>query len=333
MPIPNISSLYQRIHPGAEGGHEYARFIKLLLHSHYENLGKTFIAESDASGDFQGLDAYVFGPNEFPELITGFHFKFYPANLKSGQKREVEQAIVSAIASNWAMRKLILITPEDFTKEGQSWWESLQKKHDRNLRAKKGGILIQGRFQLIHWGHTKIIELALTEGAIGRRYFPELFPQGAGTISLAHAGIDCNNSDWHPLRTEKNAYGQIYHQKNNGRITDPLFDFQFTNNMGEICLLHSIDIVIEKIASALRGIPPAHFLKSIGTIEHEIDFAKKCNTITLFDPMIFPAQEARRFNVQLTRFTDNARGNCVDLKFLFNFDKCVVLSQVFSLNF
>jgi hypothetical protein len=30
MPIPNVSTLYQRINKGSEGGHEFARFMKFI---------------------------------------------------------------------------------------------------------------------------------------------------------------------------------------------------------------------------------------------------------------------------------------------------------------
>ena len=83
MPIPNVSTLYQRIHKGAEGGHEFARFIKLLLSNDYGNQGLKFISESDASGDYKKLDAYIPGDTLFPENITGFQFKFFGSNLNS----------------------------------------------------------------------------------------------------------------------------------------------------------------------------------------------------------------------------------------------------------
>jgi hypothetical protein len=43
MPIPNVSTLYQRISQGAEGGHEFARFIKLLLGTDYSSQRVHFI--------------------------------------------------------------------------------------------------------------------------------------------------------------------------------------------------------------------------------------------------------------------------------------------------
>ena len=39
MPIPNVSSLYKRINGGAEGGHEFARLLKVLLGAHFAGLG------------------------------------------------------------------------------------------------------------------------------------------------------------------------------------------------------------------------------------------------------------------------------------------------------
>lgn len=53
MPIPNVSTLYQRIHPRSEGENEFARFIRLLLIAEYKSSGFKFISESDASGDYK----------------------------------------------------------------------------------------------------------------------------------------------------------------------------------------------------------------------------------------------------------------------------------------
>lgn len=77
MPIHNVATLYQQIGSGAEGGHEFARFVRLLLLAEFNKLGSQFISESDASGDFRKTDGFIVGDNDFPNCITAFQYKFY----------------------------------------------------------------------------------------------------------------------------------------------------------------------------------------------------------------------------------------------------------------
>ncbi|MGB3181241.1 MAG: hypothetical protein WBB45_07610 [Cyclobacteriaceae bacterium] len=87
LSIPNVSSLYQRIHKGAEGGHEFARFMRMLLMADYEAKGLHFISESDASGDYKSVDGYLPGDKDFPDLTTVFQYKFFLPTYLQGRKR------------------------------------------------------------------------------------------------------------------------------------------------------------------------------------------------------------------------------------------------------
>ena len=71
MSIPNISSLYQRINKGSEGGNEFARLMNYLLIAEAKEEGAKTEPYSDASGDYKGLDAFT----ELDLYQEGFQFK------------------------------------------------------------------------------------------------------------------------------------------------------------------------------------------------------------------------------------------------------------------
>lgn len=96
MPIVNVSTLYQRIAKGSEGGNEFARFIKLLLNADCAARGEQLTAGSDASGDFRKLDAFILNEEPGLELLTGHQFKFYPAKLSPQQKQEIIKGLEAA---------------------------------------------------------------------------------------------------------------------------------------------------------------------------------------------------------------------------------------------
>lgn len=332
MPIPNISTLYQRINQGSEGGHEFARFIKLLLGADYSYQGIHFVSESDASGDYKKVDAYIGGDEDFPTCITGFQFKFYPYKLSATQKKEIIDSIDGAINENKFIQKFILITPEDFQKEQQKWLDELRKKYEKSYWASSNGILRKSRFELIHWGHTKIIELALKHDHIGNRYFPELFPLGVGRFKLSKATIDSELCSWYPSSHDLNGYYQTSVSDNDLiRTSDPIFDFQFKNSTNEIHLLNRIEIHIEEVWSTLKGLPSEELLRSIGTIEYDLDFSKPINTITFSDPLILQPSLPKRFKIKLNSFSQKCPGNWARIKFWFFFDEIIIPTDSFVL--
>jgi hypothetical protein len=333
MPIPNVATLYQRTHRGAEGGGEFARIVRLLLVAQYERKQQRLIAPSDASGDYKKMDAYLPGDRNFPQLITGFQIKFVPARLNPSQKEDIINAIQAAFKENKFIKEFILITPEDFLKEQQAWFDSIRNKFERKFTLKSNGTIVIGSRKLTHWGHTKLVELALRHEHIGVHCFPDLFPRGMGKFKLASAGIDCTESNWLPFETEKFAYHQSYPHSRPNLISDPVFDFQFTNSSSEILLLKKVEIHIEDVFTQIKGISADEFLRSIGTHEFEVDFSKPINTMEFDDPMVFEANKPKRFKLLLSKFTKKCPGNCAYIKFWFYFNDAVVPTESFYLSF
>lgn len=335
MPVPNVSTLYQRINKGSEGGNEFARFIRLLLSADYHSQGKYFVSESDASGDYKHLDAYISLDKDFPELISGFQFKFFPSKLSDNQKKEVEDSIEKALTENEYIQEFILVTPEDFQKEQQAWFEKLKKKFDQSYWLTSDSVTMECSFTLTHWGHLKIIELSLKHDHLGSQYFPELFPMGMGIgkFKLAEAMMDCENSNWLPFENNPFGFHQSYSHSRNELTSDPVFDFHFANSSPEIFLLKKIEIELEKITTQVKGIPSDYLLKSIGTIQYEVDFSKKINSIDFNDPIIIEAKSPKRFKLQLLNFTNKCPGNCVLLKFWFHFNNYSIPTNSFYLSF
>jgi hypothetical protein len=300
MSIPNIDTLYQQIANGAEGGHEFARFIRLLLTAEYKSLGIEFISESDASGDYKKVDGYIPGDKDFPGFITAFQFKFFPCKLSPKQKAEITRSIENALNENEFIQEFILVTPEDWQKEQQKWFDGLKVKLGKTYWASNNGITRKGRFKLSHWGHSKIVELSLRHDHIGSRYFSQLFPFGVGKFKLAKAIIDTKSCAW--VAFEDSVTSFYIDSRNNHLPSEPVFDFQFKNSSQEIHLLNKIEVRIERIWTVLKGIPQREFLKSIGTISIPLDFTKPINEYHLEDPLIISSGSAKRFKVQLANF-------------------------------
>lgn len=325
MPIPNVSSLYQRIAKGSEGGHEFARFIKLLLLADYRDMGMNFISESDASGDYRKVDGYVLGDTDFPQNIIGYQFKFFPSNLSSNQKYELKESIKAAISENEFIQDLIIVKPEDWQTDLQTWFDALCHEFHREYWIENEGLTRKCHFKLAHWGHTKIIELALRHDHVGIHYFPELFPLGFGRLKLSKAVVASEKCSWSPFEGQEYKY---FICKKGNLTTDPVLDFRFKNSTGEIHLLNRIEVHIDKIWATMKGIPSDELLVSTGMIELEIDFTKKVNEFDFKDPWVFSPHKAKRFHFMLKNFL-KCPGNCIQLKFWFFFDELTVPTHSF----
>lgn len=330
MPIFNTSTIYTKIASGAEGGLEFARFIKTLLTADYHSRGINFISESDASGDYKKVDGYIKGDIDFPDNIIGYQFKFFPSKLSSSQKQKIIKSIEMAIEENPFIQEFILVTPEDFMREEQGWFDQVRQKYEKQYWLESNGLNRKCRFEIKHWGHTKIIELSLKHEHVGKLYFPEFFSEGEGHFKLSYAAIDFQLSSW--IAYDDNAYNLSIPSENYPhQISDPVFDFAFKNNTPNMFLLRSIEIHIEKVWTILKGLPKELFLRSIGTIEYELDFNKPVNTIEFHDPLMFEARSALRFNLHLTSFANNCPGNCAKIKFWFHFDERSIPTDTFTL--
>jgi hypothetical protein len=335
MPIPNVSTLYQRLAKGSEAGHEFARFMNLLLLSEYESQKSNYIITSDASGDYKGVDSIEYRKEIFKEFFRGFQFKFYPGNLTSQHKKDIIKSLENALNNSPHIQEWILVTPEDFQKSQRTWFENVQA----NYEGDRGWVDIDigsfhSRFKMTHWGHTKIVELCLRHEHIGRQYFPELFPSQTGILKLATIQIDSQQCNWEKSSNSQYTFYQHFSDDNDtNKITDPVIDFHFKNSTNEIYLLNKIEVVIEKMWSTLKGLPSDEVLRSIGTIEYEVDFNKEINEILLPDPLIFESQKPKRFSIQLTNFTQNCHGNWANIKFWFYFDATTIPTPTITLSF
>lgn len=155
MPIPNVSTLHQRIKKGGEGGHEFARIMNLLLAADSREKGYKYTATSDASGDYKGVDGIVTVDN----LKIGVQFKFYPTPMSSSQKSSVIKSFARATEQFPEMAQWILVTPEDFDFRMMQWFDSNFEEHNVDCH---------------YWGHNYILDLMLKYPHIGDHYYPEL---------------------------------------------------------------------------------------------------------------------------------------------------------------
>ncbi|MEM1123169.1 MAG: hypothetical protein AAGJ18_22195, partial [Bacteroidota bacterium] len=78
MPIPNTSTLIQRIKKGSEGGNELSRLMNLVLTAEYKECNIDFFAFSDSQGDYKGVDSFT---KYTKAIFSGFQYKFFPSPL------------------------------------------------------------------------------------------------------------------------------------------------------------------------------------------------------------------------------------------------------------
>lgn len=153
--IPNVSTLYQTIKSGAEGGHEFARILTQLLIADANRQSINFKHTDDRAGDFEKVDSILFKN----ELKIGFQYKFVE-NLKSSSvKTQVlksfnEQELIDNGFTHWT-----LILPNDIDTHDRDWLEEHFKSD---------------RISIDVWGHSHIINLALLNPKIGKQIFPSL---------------------------------------------------------------------------------------------------------------------------------------------------------------
>jgi hypothetical protein len=155
MSIPNVSSLYTRIHKGAEGGLEFARIFNQLMISESSKEEFNFISYSDAAGDYKGVDGIM----HKGIVKTGFQYKFIPSAFKNEHKSQIKSSIENAIKQFQEMDRWILVIPEDANKFDLTWLEKISDE-----------LQIQTEI----WGHSRIINLMLKHKHIGEKYYPEL---------------------------------------------------------------------------------------------------------------------------------------------------------------
>ncbi len=230
MPIQNVSTLYQRINKGSEGGGEFSRLMNLLLTAEAKEEGWKIEPYSDASGDYLGMDAHV-----GDRIIEGYHFKFYPSPISTSHKSSIQNTIKKTIErSPGNVVTLNIVTPEDLMKEDMAWFEQL-KRECKNVDREFEGAYFAGGLKLVHWGHTRIVEMALRHPHIGKHYFPELFSYEVNLVKIAAITIDEENF---------------------------IFDFSFTNDSTTTYLLQKIELVRLEVYEGMGSLGEEYYLKS-----------------------------------------------------------------------
>lgn len=155
MPIPNVSTLYEKIYKGSEGGQEFARVINLLLIAESRNQDFQLIDSSDASGDYKGVDSIILRKDQ----NIGVQYKFVPVPLSSNHKREIRKSLETALNKFPEMNKWILIIPYNPSQYTHAWLDGLSKEYEIEIEC---------------WGHLRILELMLKYPHIAQNYYPEL---------------------------------------------------------------------------------------------------------------------------------------------------------------
>ena len=289
MSIPNVSTLYQRINKGSEGGNEFARLMNYLLTAEAKEEGWKIEPYSDASGDYKGLDAYAEIEKQYFE---GYQFKFFPSPLSATHKAKIIEAVKSAMAkSSDDMKMLNIVTPEDLMKEDKDWFEGVKKEYEK--KEKFSAHFYAEKTGISHWGHTRIMELMLRHPHIGKRYFPDMFSYEVDLFKIAAVNIDEQNF---------------------------IFDFSFTNDSASTYLLHKAELIRIEVWSSMNGLPEEYYLKSLGKLEFKVDMEKEVNELLFSDPVIFKANSQMRFKIQLLDFEKTCPGNGVKIKFRFLFN-------------
>jgi len=203
LPIPNIATLYQRIHSGPEGGKEFARIVDLLLTAEANESDYEFTAINDDVGDAFGVDAFGQGAFRLDyDEIVGFQYKFFPRHLSSQQRHVIRSAFMKALNRFPKMQRWTLVTPEDFHREDAEWFEQFKNQFHPNNKylAAMNEFVGSRNVRITHWGHTRLVELALRYSHVGRQVFPDLFTPEVratdGTLEISSIYVDVNQCNW-----------------------------------------------------------------------------------------------------------------------------------------
>ena len=166
--LPAVKSLFDIIPKGTEGGKEFARVVNLLLFHEARRSGRVALLFDDSAGDFRGLDSFEAGFRK--DGTTGYQYKFYPSPLSFAHRKEIERSVEKAAYNQeqLELKRWVLVTPQDLLESSLkarggdvAWFESLRRRHSR-------------KFQIEHWGHTKLLGLFLDTPALCLYYYPEL---------------------------------------------------------------------------------------------------------------------------------------------------------------
>jgi len=166
-PLPATKPLSEMLPKGAEGGHEFARIVGLLLFHEARREGRCVTLFSDRSGDVHGLDT-------FDDADTGYQIKFFPSPWSDQHRKEIKASLKKAAdrSDESGIKTWVLVTPDDMVnssrKEGGGdveWFGRLKQE----LRLP---------FAIDHMGHSKLQGLFQQAEALCLHYYPDISPKG-----------------------------------------------------------------------------------------------------------------------------------------------------------
>jgi len=302
MSIPNISTLYKRINNGSEGGGEFARLINYFLIAESKQNNWKVITFNDAAGDYNGLDLII---QKEGGLNDGYQLKFYPSPISSSHKANIKSSIQKALPNENELNSLTIVTPEDIFQNEVTWFKELNSIYGEKFGGRIGFWSSQPFIE--HFGHTKIIELALRYPHIGKNCFPELF-----NYNTEHFKI-------------------VLSRFNDKQV---ILDIAFQNYTDVPIILNKIQIIKTNEWSSMNGISDKYLLKPIGQLKLKVNMAQEVNEFVLSNPIIISSGNPTRFNIQLVNFRESMRSSGIEFKFRFYFndDEFSIDSRDFSVN-
>jgi len=302
LAVPNISTLYKRIHSGSEGGNEFARLMNLLLIAEAKQNGWQVISFNDGAGDYKGLDLLIIKNGRTQE---GFQFKFYPSPLNSSHKSSIKTSIEKSLVKDNELNSLTIVTPEDIFQHEVIWFNELNSEYGKYFGGRRG--FWSSQPFIVHLGHRKITELALRFPHIGKMCFADLFKYNTDEFKI------------------------VLSRFNNRQV---IADLAFQNTSSSPIILSRIEVIKTEEWSAISGIPNNFLLKPIGQIQLKVDMTKAKNSFALRNPIIINSGNPTRFNIQLVNFRQTMKSSGIEfkLRFYFNDDEFFLDSRDFSVN-
>lgn len=343
MSIPKVS-LYQKLGKGAEGALHFARIMDQLINAYDREMGREVITSSDASGDYKGVDLIAIEriPYNNRKHYIGYQYKFFPSPLSKNQRQEIRDSLKKAVEKFPEMNQWVLVVPESFNKSDSEWFQKLSKEYENPNEMRISPYFVisppgdKKYVDVSYIGHTGIANMMLENPAIGEHYYDEIADKRKGNLVLSKISVDTENTNWQRMNGY-NAFIIRPYEDNNEKSNELIFDFQFINNSEFIYHLQQINVIIENVWTKLKGISLDEILISIGSIEFQLDFTKKVNTIdlnkVLGGPLIFNPKSSKRFNLHLLKFTKDCPGNMAELKFEFVFNSMTISSDIIGLDF
>jgi hypothetical protein len=343
MSLPRVT-LYQKLGKGAEGAHHFARIMNQLIYADDKEMGREVITSSDASGDYKGVDLISVEkiPYNNRKQYIGYQFKFFPSPLNADQRKEIKKSLEKAIEKFPEIHQWVLVVPESFNKADSEWFQKLAKEYENPNEIRISGHFVisppgdKKYVDVSYIGHVGIANMMLKHPDIGEQYYDEIAEKRNGNLVLTKVSVDTENTNWQRI-SGYNAFSIRPYHDDNKRSNELIFDFQFINNSDFIYHLHQIEVIIENVWTKLKGISLDEILISIGTIEFQLDFTKKINTIDLSKilggPLIFKPKSSKRFNLHLLKFAKDCPGNMAELKFEFVFNNMRISSDIIGLDF